>query len=429
MNKENSDETLTTSSPGKSLDESTAKSPQKSPQIILFLTVFLYLVGFGILIPLTPHLSRDLGATSTEAGLLMAIYSLMQFIFSPFWGRLSDRIGRKKILLICLAGESVAYVAFAFARSLEALFIARALTGFFGASLSTANAAMADITGQKDRSKGMALIGAAFGLGFVIGPAIGGGLALFSENFSQAPFFKTTFVAIGVSVLFILTFLFAVKKLPETLKPSSAPQAKKGRWFILLDKVRRPVLGPVMITFFLLSLAMASMEATLVYFMADRFKWTLKETSFGFAYIGIMLVITQGFLVRKLIPRLGERKILGFAIPVFCIGMALIAPAENLFLMALSMTLIALGIGHSNPSLSGVTSLLADSSEQGETLGANQSLASLGRILGPSIGGYLYSVSPGLPFWFSTFLATAAWILVLRYYQSIPEHGKVAPKS
>lgn len=403
-------------------------STSKSPQIILFFTVFLYLIGFGILIPLTPHLSRDLGATSTEAGFLMAVYSLMQFIFSPFWGRLSDRIGRKKILLICLAGEAVSYIAFAFARSLETLFIARALTGFFGASLSTANAAMADITGQKDRSKGMALIGAAFGLGFVVGPAIGGGLALFADRFSEAPFFRTTFVSLGVSVLFLLTFLFAVKKLPETLKTSNTTRVKKGRWFVLFDKMKRPILGPIMTTFFLLSLAMASMEATLVYFMADRFKWTLKETSFGFAYIGVMLVLTQGFLVRKLIPRLGERKILGFAVPIFCLGMALIAPAQNLVLMAISMTLIALGIGHSNPSLSGVTSLLADSSEQGETLGANQSLASLGRILGPSIGGYLYSVNQGLPFWFSTFLALAAWILILSRYQSIPEHGKVSPQ-
>jgi DHA1 family tetracycline resistance protein-like MFS transporter len=357
----------------------------------------------------------------------MATYSFMQFIFSPFWGQFSDRWGRKKILLICLVGEAIAYLSFAFARSLEALFVARALTGFFGASLSTANAAMADITGQKDRSKGMALIGAAFGLGFVVGPAIGGGLALLSENFSTAPFFKTTFVSLGVSLLFLLTFLFAIRNLPETLKAKDPrgplDEKKKTRWLILFDKLNRPVLGTVMLTFFLLSLSMASMEATLVYFMADRFNWTLKETSFGFAYIGIMLVITQGFLVRKLIPLWGERRILTLAIPIFILGMALIAPARDITWMAISMTLIALGIGHSNPSLSGATSLLAEAHEQGETLGASQSLASLGRILGPSIGGYLYSVNSGLPFWFATALALIAWVLVLSRYNLIPDHG------
>lgn len=400
---------------------------EKSPQIVLFLTVFLYLVGFGILIPLTPHLSRDLGATSTQAGLLMATYSVMQFLFSPFWGRLSDRIGRKKILLICLIGESLSYIAFAFSRSLEALFVARALTGFFGASLSTANAAMADITGDQDRSKGMALIGAAFGLGFVVGPALGGGLALLSENFSTDPFYKTTFVSLSVSVLFFLTFLFAIKKLPETLSVENRIKKAKGRWFILIDKLQKPALAPIMFTFFLLTLSMASMEATLVYFMADRFEWTLKETSFGFAYIGVVLVFTQGFLVRKLLPKLGERKILFYSIPIFILGMALIAPANTVFIMGLSMTLIALGIGQSNPSLSGATSLLADPGEQGATLGANQSLASLGRILGPAIGGYLYSIKPGLPFIFSTVLGALAWILILSRYRSIPNSAKIKP--
>ena len=381
-------------------------------------------MGFGILIPLTPHLSRDLGATSTQAGLLMATYSVMQFLFSPLWGRFSDRLGRKKILLICLVGEAISYVAFAYARSLEGLFIARALTGFFGASLSTANAAMADITGEKDRSKGMALIGAAFGLGFVVGPALGGGLALLSENFSTAPFFRTTFVSLSVSVLFLLTFLFAIKMLPETLKVENRTKSKKGRWFILIEKMQKPILNSVMTTFFLLSLAMSSMEATLVYFMADRFSWTLKETSFGFAYIGLILVFTQGFLVRRLLPKIGERKILLFSIPIFFVGMAIIAPANSIPMMAISMTLISLGIGQSNPSLSGATSLLAEPGEQGATLGANQSLASLGRILGPSIGGYLYSIKPGYPFWFSTVLGILAWVLILSRYKSIPDHGK-----
>ncbi len=399
------------------------KSQKQSPQIILFLTVFLYLLGFGVLIPLIPHLAKDMGATSTEAGLLMAIYSMMQFLFAPLWGRLSDRIGRRRVLLISLCLESAAYVFFAFARNIEGLFIARALTGFFGASLSTANAAMADITAEKDRSKGMALIGAAFGLGFVLGPAIGGILSVVAEGISQEAFFKTTFVSLAVSVMFLLTFVFAYFKLPETLKAENRSVHKLKRLALIWGKLKTPVTRELILAFFLLSFAMSSMEATLVYFMADRFGWTLNETSFGFAYIGIILVLTQGFLVRKFLPRFGERRILLVAVPVFLVGMAIIAPAHSVALMGVSMTLIALGIGHANPSLNGSISLTASAQEQGSTMGLTQSLSSLGRILGPSIGGALYALNPGAPFWFSTAVGAVAWILILFVYTSLPQRA------
>lgn len=399
-------------------------STARSSQVILFLTVFLYLLGFGILIPLIPHLSLDLGATSTQAGLLMATYSLMQFVFAPFWGKLSDQLGRRKIILICLAMEVIAYVGFAWARSIEMLFVMRALTGFFGASLSTANAAMADITAQNQRSKGMALIGAAFGLGFVFGPAIGGGLSLLSESFSTEPFFRTTFVSLCVSGLFLITFVFAYFKFPETLSKENRNTNSSSKLTVLFEKLKNPQLRPLILTFFLLTFAMASMEATLVYFMADRFAWTLRETSFGFAFIGIVLVITQGFLVRKLLPRLGEKKILIYCVPLFILGMALIAPAQNITILAISMTLIALGIGHANPSLTGAISLLSSDQEQGSSLGVTQSLSSLGRILGPAIGGFLYSLHPGAPFWLATFLGLMAWAMIGIYRKQIPEKAK-----
>ncbi|MFN8789851.1 MAG: MFS transporter [Bdellovibrionales bacterium] len=387
------------------------------------MTVFLYLLGFGVMIPLIPHLSRDMGATSTEAGLLMATYSLMQFLFAPVWGRWSDRVGRRKILLFSLAMESVSYLAFAFARQLEALFLARALTGFFGASLSTANAAMADVTSAQDRSKGMALIGAAFGLGFILGPAIGGGAAVIADQISQAPFFRTTFVSLLVSALFALTFIFAYFKLPETLPEDRRQATKRRRLAGLFEKLKTPVTRELILAFFLVSFAMSSMEATLVYFMADRFSWNLKDTSFGFAYIGLVLVLTQGYLVRRFLPRFGERHILVVALPVFVVGLALIAPADSIAVMALSMTLIALGVGHTNPSLNGSISLMAHESEQGSTLGLTQSLSSLGRILGPAAGGALYAWSSGAPFWFSTALALGAWVLILSRYRSLPERA------
>jgi DHA1 family tetracycline resistance protein-like MFS transporter len=396
----------------------------RSVQITLFLTVFLYLLGFGVMIPLVPYMGRDLGASSTEAGLLMATYSLMQFLFAPFWGRMSDRLGRRRVLLTCLGLEVFTYAAFFWVRDLTSLFVLRALTGFFGASLSTANAAMADATDSQNRSKGMALIGAAFGLGFVIGPALGGGLSLFAETLSTAPHFKTGFVGLSVSFLFLLTFIFAYFKFPETLKSENRQTERKGKFLIIIEKFKNNSLRAPMLAFFLLTFSMACMESTLVYFMADRFQWTLKEISFGFAFIGIVMVFTQGFLVRKLLPRWGELKVLLIFIPVFCLGMLVIAPAMNLALMALSMTLIALGIGHANPSLNGTISLLSNEKEQGATLGVTQSLSSLGRIVGPGLGGWLYGMNPGIPFYFATGLGLGAWWLIWSHRKSLPSTAK-----
>jgi multidrug resistance protein len=179
----------------------------KSQLAIIFFTVFLYLVGFGVVIPVIPILSRNFGATALQTGLLLSVYSLMQFLVAPFWGRLSDRLGRRPILLFCLVGEGLSYLLFAWARSLEWLFAARVLAGFFGASLSTASAYISDITPKHERSKGMALIGAAFGLGFVVGPALGGGLAVWGHHINPAPHFDTSFSACLQSISFRI-FLF-----------------------------------------------------------------------------------------------------------------------------------------------------------------------------------------------------------------------------
>ena len=270
-----------------------------SQKLFIFLTVFIYLLGFGIIIPITPILSRELGASATEAGLLMSCYSLMQFLFSPFWGRLSDRLGRRPILLFCILGEGFSYILFAYARSMETLFAARILAGFFGASISTASAYISDITPPNERSKGMALIGVAFGLGFVFGPALGGLLSLWGKHISPEAFFDSTFTALWVSGICFANFIFGWKFLTESLKEKAPPRAKISRFKLIADKLKAHTLGPLMVVYFLTSLAMSSMEATLVWFMGEKFHWGLQQVSFGFAYIGVMLVLTQGFIVRK----------------------------------------------------------------------------------------------------------------------------------
>ncbi|WII70615.1 MFS transporter [Bdellovibrio sp. 22V] len=398
----------------------------KSRLAIIFFTVFLYLVGFGVVIPVIPILSRNFGATALQTGLLLSVYSLMQFLFSPFWGRLSDRLGRRPILLFCLFGEGLSYILFAWARSLEWLFIARILAGFFGASLSTASAYISDITPKHERSKGMALIGAAFGLGFVIGPALGGGLAVWGHHISAEPHFDTSFSAYWVAALCFANFLFGLKFLTESLSEKSESAEKKKRFSIMWHYLNVKTVGSLMTVFMLASLAMSSMEATLILFMGEKFQWDVKQVSFGFAYIGVIIVFTQGFLVRRLIPKWGERKVLRLGLISFALGLTCIAIASSIPVMAVAMTLLSIGNGLSNPSTLGSISLLTDAKEQGVTMGVTQSMASLGRIIGPALGGALYgSVAITAPFWASGLLAAIALIIVIKIYKLIPEHGRV----
>lgn len=397
----------------------------KSQLAIIFFTVFLYLVGFGVVIPIIPILSRNFGATALQTGLLLSVYSLMQFLFSPFWGRLSDKHGRRPILLFCLLGEGLSYLLFAWARNLEWLFVARILAGFFGASLSTASAYISDITPKHERSKGMALIGAAFGLGFVFGPALGGGLAIWGQSISSAPHFDTSFTFLWVAGLCFANFIFGLKFLKESLSEKSESAEKKKRISALFHYLNLKTIGSLMTIFMLISLAMSAMEASLILFMGEKFQWNVKQVSFGFAYIGVIIVITQGFLVRRLIPKLGERQVLRIGLTLFSTGLLIIPLAPTVSWMALAMTLLSLGNGLSNPSILGSISLLTDTKEQGESLGVTQSMASLGRILGPAIGGALYqSIAITAPFWTSGLLALAALTLGLVIFKFIPEHGR-----
>lgn len=392
---------------------------------IIFFTVFLYLVGFGILIPIIPILSRDFGATALQTGLLMSVYSLMQFIFAPFWGRWSDHVGRRPILLFCLVGEAFSYLLFAWARSLEWLFVARILAGFFGASISTASAYISDITPPEERSKGMALIGAAFGLGFVVGPALGGALALWGQHISSAPHFESSFCALWVGALCLLNFLFGLKFLKESLKEKNKNPHSKKRFQLLKHYLGQKVIGAMMSVYFLSSLAMSGMEATLILYMGEKFGWQLKEVSFGFAYIGIITVLSQGVLVRRLIPIWGERKTLRIGLACFAIGLTGIALAPSVAWMGVTMTFLAFGTSFSNPATLGSISLLARVEEQGVTMGVAQSLASLGRILGPALGGMLYqSISIRSPFIASGLLALGGLVTVLILSKELPDTGK-----
>lgn len=405
--------------------QSTATTSNRKQLGIIFLTVFIYLLGFGIVIPIIPLLSINFGATAFQAGLLMSVYSLMQFIFSPIWGRLSDRYGRRPILLICLIGEVFSYLLFAYAKSLEMLFVARFLSGFFGASISTASAYVSDITTAKERSKGMALIGAAFGLGFLFGPALGGALTIWAEHLSNDPLFKTSFAAYWVAGLCLVTFLFALKFLPETLVKKSENKKFGNRWLQWLHYYKVPTIGSLIFIFFLTSVGMSMMESTLVLLMDAKFGWGIKEVSFGFAYIGLLMVLTQGILVRKLIPKLGEKHVLRMGLIMLSLGFIGIAFSNSIPMMALALTLVSIGFGFTNPSILGSISLLADASEQGAALGTTQGMSSLGRIIGPAMGGALFgSLSMVSPYLASGSLTVLALLMVIAIFKNIPNAGQ-----
>lgn len=400
-------------------------SPDKKPLVIIFLTVFIYLLGFGIIIPTIPLLSTQLGATALQTGLLMSAYSFMQFIFSPFWGKLSDKYGRRPILLFCLAGEALSYLLFAQAQDLTVLFIARLLSGFFGASISTASAYISDITPPNERSKGMALIGAAFGLGFLFGPAIGGGLTIWAEHLSTDTFFITSFSSYWVSGLCLVTFLFAYKFLEET-KAKSPARDHKALHKKIAHYFRIDTVGPLMFVFFLSSLAMSIMEATLILYAKDKFGWGIKEVSFGFAYIGVIIVLTQGYLVRKLIPKVGEKQMLRTGLVFMTIGLSGIVISDSIFILAAAQTFLALGVGFVNPATLGAISLLTGSEEQGTVLGTTQGMSSLGRIIGPAVGGALYSsFTIQSPFILSAAMTLIGLFVIITIFNEIPNAGQV----
>lgn len=400
----------------------------KTQMGIIFLTVFLYLVGFGMMIPLGPYLATEFGASPSQVGYLMSVFSLMQFVFSPFWGRLSDRWGRRPIILICLLGEGLSYLLFAFAKDLWVLYLARILAGFFGASIATSSAYISDITPVEKRSKGMALLGVAFGLGFVIGPFLSGILGVWGQSISTKPPFGMSFSALWIAGICFLTFLFAYKVLQESLpkelrKKSSSPI--QSRWQLWKRYARRTPLNYLILVFFLSTLAMAHMEATLFLLVKDKLDWGLQEASLGFAYVGILMIFTQGFLVRRFLPFFGERVFLILGLSMMGVGLAMIGWAESLTMLAIMVTLLSLGNGLVTPSLLGSVSLSAEAQEQGEAMGVAQSGSALARIVGPALGGFFYGhVSMSMPFWVAGGISFLAVLTLLRVFSSLPQGGK-----
>ncbi len=375
---------------------------------IVFFTIFLDLMGFGIIIPIQPFFAETLGASPAVVTLLGASFSLMQFLFSPFWGKVSDKVGRRPVLLMSVCVTAVGYLIFGFAKSLEVLFFARMLAGLGSANIGTAQAIIADSTTPETRAKGMGLIGAAFGLGFIFGPAIGG-------FFGQFGLATPAFIAAGLCAV---NFFSAYLYLPETHHPGDRPSETSHfalSWKAIRHAARHPNIPQLFLLYFFWTSAFSLMEQVLGMFI--EVTWLRGEGRFPSAMhareaaaltawvlicVGVTATVVQGGLIGKLARRFGERRLLStgtclaglclFAIPF--VGMLKIFA----LLMAVSV-LLAVGTGITNPSLSSLLSQSAARNEQGTTLGIGQSLGGLGRVFGPAMAGSLFQIYHGLPFW------------------------------
>lgn len=359
---------------------------------ILFLTVFIHLLGFGIIIPLLPYYAETYGATGFTVGLLTTSFSFSQFVFAPFWGRLSDRVGRRPILIGSLLLTGVSYFVYAAATSLALLFVSRILAGVAGAVLSTAQAYVADTTTPEDRTKGMGLIGAAFGMGFIFGPAIGGVLSRWGF---AAPAYASASLALAAAV-------FAYLRLPESLPREARAGAAANRRSraTLREALARPPIGIVLGLFFVATLCFSGMETILALFCQRFYGWGPHEIGFLFAYVGVVAASMQLGIVGALARRFGERALVraGLALMGTAFVVAGLVPPLALFLVV--MGAIAVASGLMTPSLSGLISIATPAGEQGGILGIYQSLGSLARATGPFLAGLLFDVvSPGAPLW------------------------------
>ena len=356
---------------------------------ILFLIVFTDLVGFGLIIPLLPFYGEHFQATPAEVGALMAIYSLAQFIAAPLWGRLSDRVGRKPVLALSLLGATLSYVWLAYSESLWMLFAARALGGFMAGNIATAFAYVADVTTPANRAKGMGIVGAAFGLGFIFGPAIGGILA--GADPMHADYQTPALIAAALSALaMMLTVVILPESLPRSVRQAHRAMPRADRWQALAQALRRPSVGRLIAIAFLATFVFAGIETIFAMWSRRRFGWGPEQNGYLFAFVGLISATVQGGLVGRLAKHFGEHRLVVAGAATLAIGILAVPLAASVSLLAIAMLAVALGFGLMTPSLNSLVSLSVDASVQGGTMGVTRSATTLARVLGPGGAGLLF---------------------------------------
>jgi DHA1 family tetracycline resistance protein-like MFS transporter len=409
-----------------------------SPLIVIFTTVFIDLVGFGIVIPVLPFYAEGtiFNATPRTVGLLFASYSIMQLIAAPVLGRLSDRHGRRPVLLLSIIGTGIGFLILGFANTLWMLFAGRILDGLTGGNISTAQAYIADVTTKEDRAKGMGLVGAAFGLGFIFGPAIGGVLSRWGIH---VPFLFAAALCFANAILLFFT-------LPETVnrKPFGDRASRESRLTQVFKSLKEPRLAFLITIYFLFIVAFSIMTTSFSLYTMFRFGYDAQHNGYLFAYVGLISVIVQGGLIGKLVKRFGELPLIlvgacFFAVSLFAVPF--VSPSSGgLLALLVGGGVFALGNSLATPALTSLASKSAGVTEQGTVLGVMHSSASLARAAGPSLTAllihsstvnlgadrelhYMSDQSLFVTFWTGSAIMLVAFVVTL-YFSRKPAHFK-----
>lgn len=379
---------------------------RSSPLFVLFFTIFIDLLGFGIIIPILGPYAKDvLHADGWVYGLIFGVYSFMNFVFAPVLGTLSDRVGRRPVLLITIVIAMVGHLLFSFSSSLLLLFIARMIAGIGSANISVANAYISDVTPPEGRAKAMGLIGAAFGLGFVFGPPVGGYIY---EHLSFE------YIGYLTALLCLINFVLAWVYLPESIKERNTQNKFNFTNILrgLIEAGTNPKVNKFFLLFFIVIIAFSMMQSTVTLLFKARYSLTAAEGSYMFAYVGFLMAIVQGFLIGFFSKRLGEAKMLIIGSIGMGLGLVLI-PFGPFWLQFVYFALIAVTNGMIGPAINSLISKNADPTKLGQIMGANQSFGSLSRGIGPVIAGTLYDIDYTLPYLAAGLIMTACFFVAL----------------
>lgn len=353
----------------------------------IFLVVFIDLLGFSLILPLLPYLAKQFNASDFAVGMLVAVYAAASLVGAPLLGRLSDRFGRRPLLIVSILGNMVGFLLLGFAGSLPLVFAARLLSGLFAGNISIAQAYISDVTDAKNRAKGLGMIGAAFGLGFIIGPAIGGALSQISYSFPAFPAAALSAINLALIALWLPESLTPDRRAELAAGPRNQPGVLSPT--ALLAALRRPLIGPLLHTRFFFGLAFSIFQSIFALYALERFNLGAQQTGFVLAYVGVLSVITQGFAIGRLTARFAETRLILFSTALMGVGLLgwALAPNVPVFLVFLAPTAVAGGI--LNTVINSSISKLVPPHEIGGILGLSASIEAATRVIAPSLGGLL----------------------------------------
>lgn len=398
-------------------------------------------MGFGLVLPLLPFYAKEFQASAVTVGLLYSVYSFAQLIFSPIWGSYSDRVGRRPIMLLSTFGAVIGYVMFGLANSLFILFASRIIAGIMGGNISTAQAYIADITSEGERAKGMGMIGAAFGIGFVIGPALATGLihesfygfigrfgfpetaALLQANKFMLPGFFAAFMS-------LLSFLLVLVKLPETVDTSADTSRREKRHSVFTPTFwkklqqyshadARGILISLLIAFFVLTFGQSTLYSAFPLFSEQELGMTAQEVGVQFFWIGLIAVFIQGYLIRYLTHWFQEEHVFLVGCGLMAVGMGLIPLADSVWTLAAYLGILAVGHSLNTPTIMSLISQESGEESYGAVMGSAQGLSGLGRMVGPTWGGFLFAYAAGLPFYINAVIIASLFYVGIRIKQNL----------